>query len=592
MSSPIEDYALIGDGETAALSNRNGSIDWLCWPNFDSDACFAALLGTEDNGCWTIAPSASVKETKRSYQEDTLIVEMEMETAEGRIRLIDFMPIRGEISSIIRIVEGLSGEVPMRLDLRLRFDYGALAPWGEVREKNMSARVGPSRVTLHSDVPIQIKHEVVTAEWSMKQGDKVGFVLRYSKSTKPEPGPLDIDKELAATRTYWRDWIGRFDDSKTRWPKVVRRSLITLKAMVHLETGGLIAAPTAGLPEAPAGSMNWDYRYCWLRDASFTLGAFCNSGFMEEATAWRDWLLRALAGSPEKMRIMYRLDGSRHLAEWTVDALPGWREARPVRIGNAASTQHQIDVFGEVLDCLNFARRAGIHVTEHQKVVEKKIVDELEKVWDTRGSGVWESRAEPKQYTYSKAMAWAGFDRALQDGAALRDESGARRQEIEALRDRVKADVLRDGYNEGLGSFTQSYGSHLIDASLLLMPLVGFIAADDPRMAGTIDKIKAELTEGGLIRRMKLKAEGPNEGAFLACSCWMADCLALQGKHDEAVAQFERVLALANDVGLLSEEYNVSGKALVGNFPQALTHLAVVNTALSLSGPVLNRGGG
>ncbi len=590
MSSPIEDYAMIGDSETAALVNRNGSIDWLCWLRFDDDACFAALLGTAENGRWLIAPQGEVTRRERRYQSDTLIIEQEVTTPQGTVRTIDFMPNRGAFPSLVRIVEGLSGAVPMQLDLRLRFDYGALPPWSELDETSFSARVGPNRVTLHAPVPLTLTDHDAQARFTVREGERLSFVLSYARSTDPRTPPIDVDRALRETQEYWRGWIGAFDDRKTRWPKVVRRSLITLKALVHRETGGLVAAPTAGLPEAPAGSMNWDYRYCWLRDATFTLGAFCNAGFLKEATAWRDWLLRAVAGSPDKMRIMYRVDGSRHLSEWTVEALPGYREARPVRIGNAASTQHQIDVYGEVLDCLHFARRAGIAITDHHREVEKLIGDHLAKVWQSRGSGIWESRAEPKRYTYSQAMAWAGFDRVLQDETAFGTLGEERRARLEGLRQKAHADVIGGGFNVGLNSFTQSYGSHVLDASLLLMPLVGFLPADDPRMAATIARIGAELNEGGLIRRKALEAQEPNEGAFLACSCWMADCLNLQGRHDEAVAQFERVLAVANDVGLLSEEYNVPAQCLVGNFPQALTHLAVVNTALGLSGPVLNRG--
>ena len=590
MSSPIEDYALIGDGETAALVNRDGSIDWLCWPRFDDDACFAALLGTPANGRWLIAPEGAVTGRSRRYQDDTLIIEQNLTTEHGRVRTIDFMPNRGAFSSLVRIVEGLSGAVPMRLDLALRFDYGSLPPWSEVEGTGFSARVGPNRVTLHSDVPITVADHDAGARFTVREGERLAFALSYAPSTHPPTPPLDVDSALKETQGYWRGWIGRFDDGKTRWPQVVRRSLITLKALAHRQTGGLIAAPTAGLPEAPAGSMNWDYRYCWLRDATFTLGAFCNAGFLEEATAWRDWLLRAVAGSPDEMRIMYRVDGSRHLSEWVVDALPGYREARPVRIGNAASTQHQIDVYGETLDCLSFARRAGIPVTDHHRQVERLITDHLETVWHARGSGVWELRAEPKQYTYSKAMAWAGFDRALRDEEAFGTLDDRRRAHLEQLRRKVHADVIREGFNVGLNTFTQSYGSHALDASLLLMPIVGFLPADDPRMAATIARIGAELNEGGLIRRKAPKAEGPSEGAFLACSCWMADCLNMQGRHEEAVAQFERVLAVGNDVGLFSEEYDVPAGCLTGNFPQALTHLAVVNTALGLSGPVLNRG--
>ena len=401
---------------------------------------------------------------------------------------------------------------------------------------------------------------------------------------------LDPERLLAETRDHWLRWIGRFDASRTRWPQVVKRSLITLKAMVHHLSGGLVAAPTTSLPEVAGGTMNWDYRYCWLRDASFTLSAFLNAGFTEEAAAWRDWLLRAVGGAPERMQIMYRLDGGRHLDEYTIDALPGYRDAKPVLIGNAAAKQHQIDVYGEVLDCLDLARRAGIEITAHHIAVENRVVDHLAAVWNTPGSGVWESRDRPRQYTYSKAMAWAGFDRAVRGGQAT-GASQERLAHLKALRETVHAAVCREGWNEGLGTFTQAYGNEAVDASLLLLPIVGLLPADEPRMAATIARIQAELSEGGLIRRMKAKADGPNEGAFLACSCWMADCLAIQGRHDDAVAQFERLLGTGNDLGLFAEEYNVPARHMTGNFPQALTHLAIINTALGLSGPVLSRGG-
>ncbi len=593
MSSPIEDYALIGDGQTAALVNRNGAIDWLCWPRFDSDACFAALLGTAEHGRWSIAPSEPVRSIQRRYEQDTLVLQSDTLTAAGAVRIIDFMPIRkGDLSSVVRIVVGLSGTVAMGMELRLRFDFGAMPPWCEGRPDGMTATVGPDQVTLVSPVPLTVEDDVAHASFVVAEGDQHVFVLSYASANRAAPCPINGRAALEETRAHWTAWIAGFDVSRTRWPAIVKRSLITLRAMIHSETGGLIAAPTAGLPEVPGGAMNWDYRYCWLRDATFTLGALVNAGLKREATQWRDWLLRAVAGAPEKMRIMYRVDGARRLGEWTVDGLPGYRDARPVRIGNAASTQHQIDVYGEVLDCLSFARRAGVEVTPHQVAVEARILDHLEKVWHTPGSGIWESRAEPRQYTYSKVMAWAGFDRAIRDGDALGDLSSERRTHLETLRRRIHDDICREGWNPGLGTFTQSYGNEALDASLLLLPAVGFLPADDPRMAATIAKIEAELSEGGLIRRQKAKADGPNEGAFLACSFWMADCLALQGRHDEAVAQFERVIALANDVGLLSEEYNVPAQHLAGNFPQALTHLALVNTALGLSGPVLHRGGG
>ena len=511
----------------------------------------------------------------------------------GVVRITDFMPLRdGDLSTVVRIAVGLAGSVAMHMELRLRFDYGTMPPWCERTAEGMTATIGPDRVTLTSPVRLNVTEDVATADFIVTEGDRKIFLLSYAPSDQPAAEPLDTERALIETRAYWLKWIAGFDASRTKWPALVKRSLITLRAMAHVKTGGLVAAPTAGLPEVPGGSLNWDYRYCWLRDATFTLGALSNAGFKDEAEAWRDWLLRAVAGSPDKMRIMYRVDGSRHLEEWTVNSLPGYRDARPVRVGNAASTQHQVDVYGEVLDCLSFARRAGIAVTPQQTEVEARLADHLAKVWDTPGSGVWESRSELRQYTYSKVMAWVGIDRVLRDGRAEGSLSTERQSELEALRDTIHENVCREGWNPGLNTFTQTYGNQVVDASLLLLPLVGFLPADDPRVAATIAKIGGELSEDGLIRRKKVKVDGPNEGAFLACSFWMADCLALQGRHDEAVAQFERVVALVNDVGLLSEEYDVPAKHLAGNFPQALTHLALINTALSLSGPVLNRAGG
>ncbi len=595
MSNPIEDYALIGDGETAALVSRTGSVDWLCWPTFDNDSCFAALLGTPEHGCWQIHPTAAVQVTSRRYQADTLVLETDLETEDGAVRLIDFMPERQGFSSLVRIVVGLRGSVAVRSDLRMRFDYGSLPPWCEATADGAVARVGPDVVVLRAPVPVKIRESCQESDFTVAAGDRLAFVLSHGPSSQGVPGPIDAEAALVATQTYWRDWIGRFDDGKTKWAAEVRRSLITLKALIYRPTGGLVAAPTTSLPEAPGGDMNWDYRYCWLRDATFTVGALLNAGFHQEAREWRDWLLRAIAGSPERMRIMYRIDGSRHLSEWMVDTLPGYRYASPVRVGNAASTQHQIDVFGEVLDCLSLARKGGLGTTGQERAVQAKIAEHLEKVWNTTGSGVWESRAEPRQYTYSKAMAWVGIDRVLrflQSEEGREDADSALVQRLTALRQTIHDEVCREGWNEGLGTFTQYYGGQEIDASLLLLPLVDFLPVDDPRMAATIETIRRELTEGGLVRRTRAKPGKPAEGAFLACSCWMADCLSLQGRHDEAREQFERVLALCNDVGLLSEEYNVPAKHLAGNFPQALTHLALVNTALGLSGHALHRGGG
>jgi len=613
MSRPIEDYALIGDGETAALVSRDGSVDWLCWPRFDDDACFAALLGTAENGCWSLAPvalghgaqahdgqtrDAQAQPPRRGYLEDTLVVQTEFDTGEGSVRLTDFMPRRGgesgQSSSLVRIVEGLAGAVTMRSDLRLRFDYGMLPPWSECDGGRLVARLGPDLVVLHAPVPLNVEAHCCVSEFTLRAGERQAFVLRYGPSHGPVPGPVDSDAALEETVREGRGWIARFDSSRTDWPAAVKRSLITLRALIHQPSGGLVAAPTTSLPEAPGGAMNWDYRYSWLRDASFTVGALLNAGFREEATRWRDWLLRAVAGSPERLRIMYRVDGARHLSEWEVEGPSGYRYATPIRVGNAASTQHQIDVFGEVLNCLHLARLGGVERSAQEAIAAVSIAEHIEKVWSSKGSGIWESRAEPRHYTYSKVMAWVGIDRVLraatQDGGlACPDETIGRWRR---LRQTIHDDVCREGWNEGLGSFTQYYGGQALDASLLLMPLVGFLPATDRRMSSTIDVIGRQLSQGGLVRRKAAKPGGPDEGTFLACACWLADCLHLQGRTDEARAQFERVLAVSNDLGLLSEEYNVPGGHLAGNFPQALTHLAVVNTALGLCGPVLHRGGG
>lgn len=591
MSKLIEDYALLGDGETVALLARDGSIDWLCWPRFDDDACFSALLGTDENGHWSLAPAGAVTACSRRYQEDTLVVESDFRTADGEVRIIDFMPVRRTFSSIVRIVVGLRGTVKMRSTLRLRFDYGTLPPWSTTDSNAMVAKVGPNLVILRAPTRLVVRHDATEADFEVGTGDRVALVMSYGDSKDGPPGTIDAESALASTRRFWLDWISRFDNTKSAWPAAVRRSLITLKALIHQDSGGLVAAPTTSLPEAPGGSMNWDYRYCWLRDASFTLAALLNAGYHEEAQGWRDWLLRAIAGSPENMRIMYRVDGSRHLPEWTVDALPGYRFAKPVRIGNAASTQHQLDVYGEVLDCLDLARRGGVPASHQESVVEQRLIEHLETIWQTAGSGVWESRAESRHYTYSKVMVWVAFDRFIRRHEMGSEVKRDTLDRMTALRRTVHDEIYREGWNEALGAFTQYYGGQELDASLLLLPLVGFLPADDPRMAATIATIQRELSEGGLIRRTKARVGGPSEGAFLACSCWMADCLNLQGRTDEARAQLERVLAVSNDLGLLSEEYNVVGKHLAGNFPQALTHLAIVNTALNLCGPTLNRGG-
>lgn len=591
MSRPIEDYALIGDGETAALVSRDGSIDWLCWPRFDDDACFAALLGTPDNGCWTLSPVDCVERQARRYQHDTLVVETDFEAENGAVRVTDFMPVGHGPSSVVRIVTGLRGVVTMRSELRLRFNYGELAPLIESIDGAMQARIGADRVMLRTAIDMDVADGAMRARFAVSAGECVSFAMTYTRAHEAPPEPPDPHLALHETQRFWREWIAKFDDSRTAWPQPVRRSLLTLKALMHRRTGAIVAAPTTSLPEAPGGKLNWDYRYAWLRDTSFAMVALLNAGYREEAGAWRDWLLRTIATSPERSRIMYRVDGGRHLPEWEIDWLQGHRYAKPVRIGNAAGGQHQLDVLGEVIDCLDVARRGGLDPASHEDAIETRIVEHLHEVWRLPGAGIWESRARPRHYTYSRVMVWVALDRFVNSHAA----DSARSPLVErlaSLREHIHEEVMREGWNEGLGTFTQYYGGEELDASLLLMPLVGFLPADHPRMASTIERIRRELSENGLIRRLRRDPCGPNEGTFLACSCWMADCLQLQGRTDEAREQFERVLATANDVGLLSEQYNAQRRELAGNFPQALTHLAVINTALGLSGPTLQRGGG
>ncbi|WP_250537002.1 glycoside hydrolase family 15 protein [Caballeronia sp. AZ10_KS36] len=591
MSRRIEDYALLGDGQTAALVSRDGSIDWLCWPRFDADACFAALLGTSENGCWSLTPAGVIERQTRRYQDDTLVLETEYEMRDGAVRVIDFMPVGEAASSVIRIVIGLRGVAQVNMLLRLRFNYGALCPWSEPIDGGIQSCIGPDRVVLRTDIALTMDNGAAEASFAVRAGQTVTFVMSYGAAHEAPPPAVDAQAALHKTQDFWRDWISRFDDSRTAWPAAVRRSLLTLRALTHGRTGAIVAAPTTSLPEAPGGQLNWDYRYGWLRDTSFATVALLNAGFNEEANALRDWLLRSIGASPDHIRIMYRVDGGRHLYEWTVDWLPGHRYALPVRVGNAAAGQHQVDVLGEIIDCLDVGRRGGLAAANNQDLVETRIVEHLQRVWNTPGSGIWESRSTPRHYTYSRVMAWVALDRYTSSRSA--DAACCPLvQRLASLRETIREEVYREAWNEGLGSFTRYYGAEELDASLLLMPLVGFLPADEPRMASTIDSIRRELSEDGLIRRQKKRGEGPNEGTFLACSCWMADCLQMQGRTDEARQQFERVLAVANELGLLSEQYSAERKELTGNFPQALTHLAVITTALGLCGPTLQRGGG
>ena len=591
MPSAISDYALIGDGRTCALVSRTGAIDFLCWPRFDSDACFAALLGDESHGHWTLAPSGYVTEVTRRYHGDTLVLETDFRTDAGAVRITDFMPWHDGPSAVIRRVQGLGGRVAMRSRLRLRFDYGRMPPWVQVGDRVLIGEVGLDRVTLRGPSALSLEQEEGRSEFVVEDGQTFDFVLTYSDAALPEPTPLDAASLLATTLDAWSEWIGRFD-KPCRWPEATRRSLLTLKAMFDRKTGGLMAAATLGLPEVPQGSNNWDYRYCWLRDATFTLSAMLNAGYREEAQRWRDWILRAIAGRPDKLQIVYRTDGGRRLAEYEADWLPGYRGARPVRIGNAASGQSQLDVFGELMDSFHVAARAGIAREQRGLEVETALVEHLEGVWDKPGSDIWESRGDPQRYTYSQGMAWVGVDRFLKSAETRRFAEEALVGRLTTLRDTIHHTVCERGYSASRGYFVQHYGSEVLDASLLLLPLVGFLPADDPRMGGTIAAIERELMDGGLVRRKAAKGDGSDEGAFLACSCWMADCMKMQGREDEAATMLERVIGLSNDVGLLSEEYHVPTRRLIGNIPQSLTHFGVVNTALFLSGPVIERAAG
>ncbi len=590
MTSPIHDYALIGDGASAALVSRSGAIDWLCWPSFDSEACLAALLGTEEHGSWRIAPVAQSTVSRR-YRTDTLVLETRFATEAGEVEVVDFMPHREGAPALVRIVTGVSGTVAVRSELRLRFDYGSLSPWTTCTAHEMRAVVGPNLVVLRTEAEIAEADEAIAGDLTVRAGESVAFVLQWGVSYGELPPPIDPRERLADTERRWREWIGRFD-KPTDWPEAVRRSLITLRALTDEASGGIVAAPTAGLPETPGGSMNWDYRYCWLRDAAFTLTALLNAGYRTEAEAWRDWLLRSIAGNPEKMRILYRLDGSRHVSEWNADWLPGHLGSRPVRIGNAAAGQLQLDVYGEVLDAVHLSDAAGIERRQWGLGVERMLVEHVERVWQQPDQGLWESRDTPQHYVYSKVMAWVAVDRYLTGERTQNGIDAPSRERLTALRQTMHDQICERGFSRRHNSFTAHYGGGGYDASVLLLPIVGFLPATDPRMAATIEAVQVELMQDGLVRRYKAPLLGEAEGAFLACSFWLADCLGLQGRKEEARAILERVLSLRNDVGLLSEEYHVGRGQLIGNFPQALSHLALVNTALGLCGPVLTRGGG
>ena len=587
MASRIEDYGLIGDCETAALVGRDGSIDWLCWPAFDSDACFAALLGTAKNGRWLIAPTEEITKTSRRYRGDTLILETRFQTASGVAALIDFMPPRGQASDVVRLVRGISGRVKMHLELVIRFGFGADVPWVKKNPdgEGLLAICGQDMTVLRAPVETRGKDFTTVADFEVGAGETVPFVLTYGPSHLEVPAPIDPEAALKDTEDYWIEWCGRATFDGGRHHHLVTRSLITLKALTYAPTGGIVAAPTTSLPEKLGGARNWDYRFCWLRDATFTLLALMNSGYTEEAAAWNNWLLRAVAGTPANMQIMYGIMGQRRLLEWEAEWLPGYEGAQPVRLGNAAHAQMQLDVYGELIDAFHQSRMAELQLADESWSLECTVVDHLAEVWDRPDHGIWERRDEPRHYVFSKVMTWVAFDRAIKSTERFGFKAPLAKWRV--LREAIHRDVCKRGFDEELNSFVESYGSKLLDASLLLLPSVGFLPPTDPRIRGTIDAVERHMLRDGFVLRHDPREVSdetqPIEGAFLACSLWLADAYVLAGEIDKAQALFDRVVAVANDLGLLAEEFDSGAGRQTGNFPQALTHIALINTVHNLS---------
>ena len=583
--SRIEDYGLIGDCETAALVGRDGSIDWLCWPAFDSDACFAALLGTRKNGRWLIGPRDEGTQISRRYWDDTLILETRFETKNGAVAIIDFMPPRGVASDIVRLVRGIKGSVSMRMELVIRFGFGADVPWVKRTEDGaLLAICGPDMTVLRTPVETRGEDMTTVAEFEVNEGETVPFVLTYGPSHLSLPEPINPAQALQDTEDFWLDWCSRCTyegDSRD----LVMRSLITLKALTYAPTGGIVAAPTMSLPEKLGGSRNWDYRFCWLRDATFTLLALMNSGYTEEASAWHDWLLRAVAGSPDNMQIMYGIMGQRRLLEWEAEWLPGYEGAQPVRVGNAAHAQLQLDVYGELIDAFYQSRVAKLKLDQGSWALARTIAEHVANVWDQPDHGIWEKRGERKHYVFSKVMTWVAIERAIKGAERFGYEVPFDRWR--ALRDTIHRDVCEKGFDAAQNAFVESYGSSLLDASVLLLPSVGFLPASDPRVRGTLAAIERHMMRDGFVLRHDPREISdeiqPIEGAFLACSLWLADAYVLAGEIGKAQTLFDRVVGVANDLGLLAEEFDPGPGRQTGNFPQALTHIALINTAHNLS---------
>jgi GH15 family glucan-1,4-alpha-glucosidase len=596
MALRIEDYALIGDCKTAALVGRDGSIDWLCWPRFDSPACFAALLGQADNGRWLIAPKASPTGARRCYRPGTLVLETEFQTETGSAVVIDFMlPVDG--ADLVRIVTGRSGRVVFQTEVALRFNYGSAVPWvNRLDDGTLNAIAGPERVLLRTPVALHGEDLRTVGEFAVEAGESIPFVLSYGPSFQSPRPAIDPFDALARTEAFWRQWSDRCPEVGS-WTEAVKRSLITLKALTYAPTGGIVAAATTSLPERIGGVRNWDYRYCWLRDATFTLLALMHLGYFEEAREWRDWLIRAVAGSPSQVQIMYGVGGERWLPELTVPWLPGYENSAPVRIGNRASEQLQLDVFGEIADVMLQTVKAGMPPPERVQTLRPVVLDYLATAWKQPDEGIWEVRGAPRHFVHSKVMAWVAFDRAAGLDAQASEESGRRWRETA---DEIHAEVCARGFDRDLNSFVQAYGSKLLDASLLLIPLVGFLPPEDPRIRGTIRAIEEKLLiDGEFVLRYETEHETDGlpagEGAFLACSFWLVDNYILQGRHAEARGLFARLLSCCNDVGLLAEEFDPATSRMLGNFPQAYSHVGLINCALNLSrqtGPTEERAEG
>ncbi len=591
----IEDYGLIGDLQTAALVGVDGSIDWLCLPRFDSGACFAALLGDEHNGRWRLAPDCKIERVDRRYRDRTFVHELDFHTEHGSVRVLDFMPPRGTDPDVVRIVEGLEGNVPMRMELVLRFDYGSIVPW--VRRLDDDTRVavaGPDAVAIRTPVPLRGENLSTVAEFTISPGERIPFVLTWFPSHLEPPRAITPEHALDDTCSFWNEWLHTCSYGG-RYAEAVFRSLMVLKALTYAPTGGLVAAPTTSLPEQIGGVRNWDYRYCWLRDASFALAALIGNGFVEEAGAWRSWLLRAVAGDPDDLQIMYGPAGERRLIELELDWLAGYEGSTPVRVGNGASTQFQLDVYGEMLDVLYQARSRGVAADDTAWALVRHLLASLDRRWHEPDEGIWEVRGPKRHFTHSKVMAWVAFDRGIRLIEELgRDGPVERWREV---REEIRAEVLERGFDDELGSFVQSYGSKRLDASLLTIPLYGFLPPDDPRVRGTLEAVRRDLLVDGFVQRYRHDEEGeavdglpPGEGAFFLCSFWFVDNLILVGEPEEAAAMFERLLSLRNELGLLAEEYDPGLGRLVGNFPQAFSHIGLVNTALRLDAALRDEG--